>query len=46
MYMILEKFERQSFFGESISSAKMTISEADRKQSNLLDVILKFNDKS
>ena len=36
--------ERRSF-GDSIFTVKITISEADKKQSNLLDVILNSNNK-
>ena len=36
---------KQSFFGVSIFSGKMTISETDRKHRNLLHVTLEFNDK-
>ena len=32
-------------FGESIFNGKITISEADKKQSNLIKAILQFNDK-
>ena len=33
-------------FGESIIDGKITISEADKDQSNLLENIVEFNNKS
>ena len=38
-------FQTIRSFGERIFSGKITISEAYKKQSNLLDVILKFDNK-
>ena len=35
--MILEKFQIKRSFGDSIFTVKITINEADKKQSNLLD---------
>ena len=39
------RFQTIRSFGVSIFTGKITIREADKKQSNILDVILKFNDK-
>ena len=38
-------FQTIRHFGDSIFNGKITMSEADNKQSNLLDVILNFNNK-
>ena len=39
------RFRTKRSFGDSVFTAKITISEADKKQSNLLEVILNFNNK-
>ena len=39
------KFWTKRSFGDNIFSVKITISETDKKQSNLLNVISNFNDK-
>ena len=41
-----QKFKAIKVFGNSILSGEITISEADEKQSNLLNDILEFNDKA
>ena len=38
-------FRTKRSFGDSVFAGKITISEADKKQSNLLEVILNFNNK-
>ena len=38
-------FRTKRSFGDSVFAGKITISGADKKQSNLLEVILNFNNK-
>ena len=40
-----KKFQTIRSFGDSIFNVKITINEAVKNQSNLLNSILKFNDK-
>ena len=39
------RFQTIRSFGDSIFTGKITLSEADKKQSNLLDDISNFNNK-
>ena len=41
-----QKFKAINVFGNSILSGEITITEADEKQSNLLNDILEFNDEA
>ena len=40
-----QQFQAIRFFGDSIVNGRITISEANEKQSNLLENILQFNYK-
>ena len=42
----MKRYETIRYFSESIYSGKISIHEADMDQTNLLDNIKKFNDRS